>query len=617
MNKFYQVLSKSKKSIAKNMKYSEAEAQLLYRLLKQYWATHEGATNSETYEFFESLFMKINEDIVTLPSIKSNNIKYYICKYLVDHPEELADSYNKIIREEQRDGEKKTFPPTMTYSPNILSSIRTLTIEALVAMREMKGIISPEQRSIIEGYVKASPKEQRKYRENCSMAQLRILDYYASYVQGDELSQLKAFLTEEEEVLGKELKSNYVESIVRVSENMDRVGLLEKYCTEHRKAMERIGLSGLSYNYEGDEKGNISVKSFFQRENIEKMDTYKLSMLNAFLINRYTKVLEDLNKTFFIVNELGLWSQIKIAMPGKDGKISIDVDESNLETLYRKMNFLDVVLEDVMAYCKETSSSEDTQNITMENGSIRGFIKVNVNDKIDELEEEIGSEYRVFFGSALSDSSNNFGVDFDEYRLLRNAIVNTYRIKDFNMLAVLFNLYQVKGLSKNWGVMPEERPIADSQKILLGFDIEGFNMPIRLHIDKSMVIDFLKANQGTTKMPVYEGTSDFMSSDRNIGTQLLMPLGMKQKKSLKSYYEYHSKCAGSNVRNLLEHIVFLKDGGKYPEHLKADIVVQKGSRVMLQRGRPLRKFVDLPTGEIFIEQKDGSLKKADPKERVI
>ena len=63
--------------------------------------------------------------------------------------------------------------------------------------------------------------------------------------------------------------------------------------------------------------------------------------------------------------------------------------------------------------------------------------------------------------------------------------------------------------------------------------------------------------------------------------------------------------------------MFLKDSGKYPEHLKADIVVQKGSRVMLQRGRPLRKFVDLPTGDIFVEQKDGSFKKADPKERVI
>ncbi len=617
MSNFYQILNKSKKSIAKNMKYSEAEAQLLYRLLKQYWATHEGVNNSETYEFFESLFMKINEDIVTLPSIKSNNIKYYICQYLVDHPKELAESYDKIIREEQRDGAKKDFPPTMTYSPNILSSIRTLTIEALVAMREMKDRISPEQRSMIEGYAKASPKEQKRYRETFSMAQLRVLDYYAFYLQGDELSQLKTFLSEEVDVLGKELKSNYVESIVRVSENMDRVGLLERYCTEHRKAMERIGLSGLSYNYEGDEKGNISVKSFFQRQNIEKMDIYKLSMLNAFLINRYTKALEDLNKTFFIVSELGLWPQIKSAVPSQNGKISVDIEESELETLYRKMNFLDVVLEDVMAYCKENSSSDDAQNITMENGSIRGFIKVNVNDKIDELEDEIGSDYRAFFGNSLPDSSNNFGVDFDEYRLLRNAIVNTYRIKDFNMLSALFNLYQVKGLSKNWGVMPEGRPIEESQKILLGFDIEGFNMPIRLHIDKSMVIDFLQANQGTTKMPVYEGTSDFTTSDRNIGTQILMPLGMKQKKSLKTYYEYHSKAPYSNVRNFLEHIVFLKDSGKYPEHLKADIVVQKGSRVMLQRGRPLRKFVDLPTGDIFVEQKDGSFKKADPKEIVI
>lgn len=617
MSNFYQILNNSKKSVAKNMKYSESEAQLLYRLLKEYWKTHENATNGETYEFFEGLFIKINEDIVTFPLMQSNTIKYFVCQYLLDHPEELSISYDKIIREEERDGKQKTFPPTMSYSPNILSAIRTLTMEGLVGMREMKARITPQQRSILEDYVKAPPKVQKRYREECSISQLRVIDYYASYVQGDELSQLRTFLQEEVELLYKELKSNYVESVVRVSESMDRVGLLEKYCDMYYKAMVRLGLSGLSYNYEGDEKGNMSVKTFFKRENIEKMDIYKLSMLNTFLINRYTKALEDMNKTFFIVNELGLWSQIRSAVPERDGKISIDIDERELEALYRKMNFLDAALEEVMAYCKENTNPDDTQNVTMENGSIRSFIKFDINDKIDELEAILGDEYRAFFGGYLPESSNSFGVDFDEYRLLRNAIVNTYRIKDYNMLATLFNLYQVKGLSKNWGVMPENRSIADSDKILLGFDIEGFNMPIRLHIDKKLVIEFLQSNQGTNRMPMYEGSSDFMMLDRNIGTHILMPLGMKQKKSLKSYFDYHSKIAGSPVRNFLEHLVFLKDNSKYPEHLKIDTVVKKGSKVVLQKGRPLRKFVDLSTGEIFREEKDGSFTKLDPKERVV
>lgn len=615
MSNFYQILMRSKKSIEKDMRYSESHAQLLYSLLKRFWENHPEANNSETFELFENLFMKINEDVVTLPSIKSNNIKYYICKYLIDNPDVLAVSYDKIIREEERDGAKKTFPETATYNVNILSAIRTLTIEGLVSLREAKADLSPSQVRIVKDYMKAPTKYQKQYREkDCSPAERKTLDTLLSYLEGDELTQLQRFLAEQEKLLYGELKSNYVESVLRVSENMDRLGLLERYCDRHNTFMRRMGLSGLSYRYEGDEKGDTSVKGFFQRTNIEKMDIYKLSMLNAFLINRYTKALEDINKTFFIVNELGLWSQIRTAVPSKDGKISIDIDEKSLEALYRKMNFLGVALEEVMNDYKGAYDEESKQNITMENGSTRSFVRVDVNDKIKELESELGVFYRQYFGEMLPESSNNFGADFDDYRILRNATLNTYRIKDFNMLSALFNLYQVKGLSKNWGVILEDRPIEDSNMILLSFDIEGFNMPIRLHIEKDMVMDFLKTNQETVKIPMYDGASDFTVFDKNVGTQILMPLFMKQKKALKEYNE--KAPVGSPLKRFLNHIAFLKDDSRYPEHLKVDTVVKQGKKVCLRKGKPLRRFIDLETGEMFREEKDGSFTKLDPKERV-
>ena len=503
----------------------------------------------------------------------------------------------------------------MRYNANILSAIRTLTIEGLVGLREAKADLDPFQVNIVRKYMRAPAKYQKKYRTNdCSPAERRALDTYLSYLEGDELTQLHKFLEEQVKLLYGELKSNYVESVLRVSENMDRLGLLERYCDRHNSLMQRMGLSGLSYSYEKDEKGDTSVRSFFQRENIEKMDIYKLSMLNAFLINRYTKALEGINQTFFIVNELGLWTQIRAAKPNKDGKISIDIDEKNLEALYKKMNFLSVTLEELMDDCSGNSTDENTHNVTMENGVTRSYVKFDVNEKIKELEEILGGQYREYFGELLPESANNFGVDFDDYRVLRNAEMNTYRIKDFNMISALFNLYQVKGLSKNWGVIPEDRPIKDSNMILLSFDIEGFNMPVRLHIDKETIIEFLKSNQGTTKMPMYDGASDFTFYDKNLGTQILMPLFMKQKKALK---EYNEKAAeGSQVKRFLNHVAFLKDDSKYPEHLKVDTVTKQNGKVFLRKGRPLRRFIDLETGEIFREEKDGSLTKIDSKVKV-
>ena len=93
-----------------------------------------------------------------------------------------------------------------------------------------------------------------------------------------------------------------------------------------------------------------------------------------------------------------------------------------------------------------------------------------------------------------------------------------------------------------------------------------------------------------------------------------MPLFMKQKKALK---EYNEKAAeGSQVKRFLNHVAFLKDDSKYPEHLKVDTVTKQNGKVFLRKGRPLRRFIDLETGEIFREEKDGSLTKIDSKVKV-
>lgn len=603
MYEFSKILEKSQKDVSRNIIFSEYSAQPLYRIIKQYYAEHPYASEQEVYKYFEDLFIGMNSEIARLPimSIKNSTIEYNICKFLNKNDKERREYYEKVKREEEKKGSKIFEEKGLgTYSSNRLSSMRILTINALNELREAKKGCSAEQQKQIFVFKNLPKKVQSNYKNKLNSKVRKEFQYLMELFSGDEFSQYSNVLKRCEAAIATDLRRDYIESIIKLGERFKQFGLLETYSKNQDKLFERIGIQELTYPLRGNNEGTISVEQLFTIEVLENMPLNNLAMINTFWLNRYTKELESINRSFFIVKNLKLLGKIRDAVPEKDtGNIKISIEEDDLENTYKKMNFLHRVLKIIFKEVEKGKYKgiiEETVTETRKNTTK----KVDIYPALEKLQESMGEEYRAHFSKTQPDVEHDLFTDADDYRIMENATHNTYMAKDMNIIAILSNLYEV-GFSNNWGIIPE-RNWKNSNMILLGVDITGLNMPVRVHVEKSLVCDFLKGYQGNTLFPVYEGDKDFEHEFQVIPTQVLMPICEKQRKGLKTLIQ-----KGNPYRkNLLEHLLFLSNG-TYPEHLKVETTTKKKGKVKVSRKIPPRRYLDLLTGEEYVQNKNGEI----------
>ena len=184
-------------------------------------------------------------------------------------------------------------------------------------------------------------------------------------------------------------------------------------------------------------------------------------------------------------------------------------------------------------------------------------------------------------------------------------MLSTYKLKDANLIGILASLSEARYV-KNWGIILEAED--DSRrKLLLGVDIEGLNMPLRLHIDEDIVYDFIKANQGTSLIPIYDGDKDFMFQGRNIGAQVMLPLDTPRRKAIEEFQK--NPIGYTSTKNFISHLAFLANYNNYPEHLKVEKVKVKKGKAKVSKEIPPRRYFDLDTGAIYIKNKDGKFEK--------
>lgn len=619
MYSFNQILEKSRckdsKKFADDLYYSETSAQPFFRLIKEYFEEDPESSNSEAFDFFYNLFNVSNTELSFLPTIKSDTLRLNICKHLVSNPKELEVAYDKIHREEEK-GKSIEVNEQEHYSSNKLRAERLAVLQAIDAIRKGKASCSKKVVDEVKAYIKFPSKIKNAYKKNMNAQSRKAIEELSEYFEGDECEQIKKLLARRIPKFEENLRKSYIRSLKYLGRQFKTFGLLDKYCKDQDRFLSRLDMKELRYplNDEQNDNGSITVENFFTDEALEKIDTNRLSVLTAFWVNRYTKELGDMNRAFFLVSSLNLWHTIRDAKQDeKTGKINIDIDEKELETIYEKMYFLREISQDMIENIEHENEAEK-QIIVGQNGNM--VKRMDVSDYIDRLDRTLAGEYAEYFDRKNPDFTNNFVKDFDTYRIMDNAIFNAYRLKDMNLIAILSNL-QKTNFSKNWGVVLEKgKDIQTTKKVLLGIDIEGLNMPMRLHIDKSVLEDFFKANQNTSLVPVYQGEEDFRHQGRVVSTQVLMPLSGPQRKGLKQIEERQK--IDSPTRNLVEHLKFLADSNEYPEHLKEEKVVRKKGKTKIVRKVPDTKYVDLKTGKLYNKNKDGELieikEKAEEKE---
>lgn len=601
MDKFETIMGRAeRKNADKDMVFSNKDSQLAYNLIRKYFSEHEGATVDDCIEYLLELFSNINLKVMRLPSIKSDLIRYLTAERLLDKDSQRKEAYERVIKKE-KEGMELSEGEVIQYTGNRIEAEDLLITQCLIGLRASQKE-NEAMRDTIVNYSKRTPKERRQITATFDKASKENLAILVDLFADSEFEQFTRFLKSYIPIFRNTIRDSSISFLHSMMELLRKFGTIEEYEDQQKRILGQLGLDGLTEIF-----GEHPVDDeLFTIEELKKVDLYRILMLNAFWVNRLSKEIENFNTSFFIINSLGLWDKILEATPNpKTGEISIDVPEEDLAKIYRKVYFLRGLTDQIYLNEDELPYRYVIEDVPSEGDPNNGGIKVkpkkyksidiNMLDKI--LRRDYSEQYEEYFEKLIPERTHDLLLDFEDYRIMDNAKKNAYLLKDNMMIAVLATL-TTKNPTRNWGVVEGS---TTGKFLVLAGDLQRLNLPVRLHIEKNMVRDFLQAYTGDTKIPIYDGNEDFRVFGRQISTQYLIPVGQDKAEKVKELSKAFNE--GADKRNFLEHVAFICGDEAYPEHLR---VPQKKKR----RGRPNRKkpttrYIDLKDGNIYIKGYNG------------
>lgn len=476
------------------------------------------------------------------------------------------------------------------YGGNLKISCRTLIHQVIKEIDRRNKEMSPEVKKVIEEYNNSDAKNKKKIEQQFKDKKV-IEDFrdLASEYMGSEKDRVYTTIKNSLDYFEEQLKNMQIQTMEFIGEKLDENGLLERYKENSDNNMVKCGMKGYTYDVstQKHKKDEIGIKEVFSREFLETQDAEEVMLLSLFWQNRYAKETESIGNAIFTIDTLNLWGEIV------KGKEDIKITDDQISAVVNKMICLREIVSSHMNNLKGKSKKTTKEDLD------RGYKKVDGTEEIKNIVKQEGKNYKAIYDEHLPSSSNNLERDIELYNILLNQNENIYMIRNALLGCKVRSLFDSKKC-KNWGIIPEEFKQYEndenvkSKYVLIGIDQEGFNMPIRLHIKKSLLIDFIKSYNGDTKIPIYEGDRDFIIHHSLIKANVLMPMQKAQKTIINKKYKESSEKRMYNS-DMIEHLRFLKDSDKYPEHLKIEIITPTGKKKV----RPSRKYMDLSTGDIF------------------
>ena len=305
----------------------------------------------------------------------------------------------------------------------------------------------------------------------------------------------------------EKLKEETINSITRNIEFIDKYSFLQNSVNFYNQTFKSIYMNGYEFSYD-------EIKQMLSESELKKLNTEQLIAVNAFWINRVSKVINQIQKGIYILSHPELYESKK----DKDGRVEIKISEENLSGVDIKMNLLQKISFDIF---KEHEGSQS-----------------DLDEAIKETDRNYGKDYRDSLDKLLIYSKNDLEKDFEEGLLFQNIAYNLYKIKSENMQA---------------------------------FDVNGMNMPLRLHTPKEMILDVLNGVQkGNTKLREYKGDNDFKFGDgKVISTIIYLPLSDEKKKIL-SDNEKRSNPKDKYMKTI-QHLNYIGGNGRMPKYLATGI----------------------------------------------
>ena len=369
--------------------------------------------------------------------------------------------------------------------------------------------------------------------------------------------------------------------------------LLESYLAKYQNECISSGTSSLKYDFSTlqFDKDSVGLDDAFCEDYLKSLNAEELCFLSAFWCNRFAKEATRMDKAFSAINSLDLWQDII------DGKTQFSPSESSLVSALQKYTFLsDLLGESFLLHQKYVFTKEVEQGSNFSDSLSRDYTSF-----YRQVNKQIGEAYASYFSKELH-SDNNFLMDSIFSAPFTNLRTFAYYKKDTTLVPIVKGLLANPHL-KNWGIIRNEfldngvfvDSVAQGPKVLLGFDVEGFNRPFRFHMKKDDLMDILKCQGNGYTFPEYQGSQDFIVNNRLLKSSIIMPIPKRHRPIIREGTKN-----GPN-KDLWEHLYFLTNG-KFPPHLMQETPSTSNGKPILSR-KPII-YTDLKTGKRYTKKQN-------------
>lgn len=445
-------------------------------------------------------------------------------EYVRKHPEVILDTMDKSDRKELL-RRKESYK----YVPNKKESIHELMQDAfsVVVGKELDANF---QRRFIEGSLDI--KERIALQKN-------ILDRLAGFQKRIE----------------QDIRIAYTKNITEIAKVLDDNGCFAKGFERHNRRLRMIGLEDLQ-EQETTKKGNKptirNMSDWKQAGIVGKLPLDTLIVASAFFTNRICKEYISFKRGLFLLQELNGVDEENYTRP---------INKEYLSEALAKYEFL------------QGESRDEYTRLALETRSTDAPTRVDkITYQLDYTKEEYEA-YTKAFSLTLPESKNELIADKRRFAAYDDVMEVLYQKKDFALDSLVMSSLD-KDVSRNWGYIEEATEKGNSIQrkrgmIALGFDIEGFNMPIRLHTSLKKIRKIVEDFSGSVRLPVYDGEDDLFVKDKfgdvtDMNTQVFRPTTKIERKQLKDKAMQVKE--GDRLYGFVSHLNWLANGivpGKY------------------------------------------------------
>lgn len=564
------------KTSNRNIENFDTSIKNIVSKLKKYKLQYPDLSNEELFEKYKEDNIELLNHLLSKRAVRSDTFRLNAINSLLASDNTFRRIYSDVIRDAQAGKVNLDDISKLNFNLNSASCQRTHVIDGIYCVRK--------EMSKNLAMLKLTPFQFERLN-------LKKLDL--STISKDTIETLKYLKKSEYDRIVEStklykahfesnLKENYIQTLMYYYEYFKKLGYMDNYLQIQMKKYP----SDLQITFN-------EIDEFFTPENLNQLGITELAALYAFYSNRFTKELQEVETLNFC---LAKGYSIDEFMEAEDP--SKVIPEFMKAPIINEQDFIAEVSDNLL--CKSRVESERKQSFLNPDNTYSSTFDLNT-----DIPEDIQNQYVELFGKKKTDFYKVMSKTF----VLRNHTSNQYVAKDASMLSLLSTIATYGNKVQNWGIIldkdsdgnEKDKLNVNSDLLLLGFDIKGLNMPLRLHIPTDMVKDFSREYLNSEYFPVYEGDTDFKIGSRHLPTHILMKQPNRILANIKT--KLSKKELDINTQKLYSHLLYLNDPNEtsLPDHLKTPVLEgKKGNKK--QKLRHIKRYVSLKSGTILNER---------------